>query len=232
VMGYNPSFFGPKNPKVAGLDTSKFPVEMVNWFESVEFCNRLSVREGLKPYYEVTVAKRGGKDKKQIDAAEVKILGGSGYHLPTEAEWEHGCRAGSETNYYFGDKEEHLPEYAWFIKNSDQRTHTVGEKKPNAFGLYDMHGNVSEWTENLLKVDESPRVLRGGSFVGIASYARAAYRNYGAPADRYFTSGFRVARTADGSASASIPPLDPAWQVFVQGKEDNAWGRKRHAVRS
>ena len=77
VMGYNPSGFGPKNAKVAGMDTSKFPVEMVSWFDSVEFCNKLSEREGLKPYYDLKVTKRGGKDGKQIEEAEVKILGGA-----------------------------------------------------------------------------------------------------------------------------------------------------------
>ena len=76
VMVYNPSYFGPKNAKVAGMDTSKFPVEQVNWFESVEFCNKLSDQEGLKPYYDLRVIKRGGKDNKQIEEAEVKILGG------------------------------------------------------------------------------------------------------------------------------------------------------------
>ena len=96
VMGYNPSQFGPKHEKVAGMDTSMFPVERVSWFDSVEYCNKLSEREGLKPYYELTVTKRGGEDGKQIDAADVKILGGSGYHIPTGAEWEHALPGGDE----------------------------------------------------------------------------------------------------------------------------------------
>jgi len=128
--------------EVGGLDTSKFPVEQVSWFDSVEYCNKLSDREGLKPYYGLTVTMRGGKEGKQIDDAEVKILGGSGYHIPTDAEWEHGCRAGTRTKYHSGDKDEDLLKYAWFDKNSDGRTHTVGEKKPNGFGLYDTLGNV------------------------------------------------------------------------------------------
>jgi hypothetical protein len=81
VMGYNPSAFGPTNPKVAGLDTSKFPVEQVSWYDSVEFCNKSSEREGLKPYYELTVKKRIDRS---VEDAEVKILGGSGYHIPTD----------------------------------------------------------------------------------------------------------------------------------------------------
>ena len=80
----------------------------------------------------------------------MKILGGHGYHLPTVAEWRHGCRAGTKTKYHFGSNEEDLPQYAWFALNSEGRTHAVGEKKPNSFGLYDMHGNVHEWGEELL----------------------------------------------------------------------------------
>ena len=126
VMGFNPSRFGPKNAKVAGMDTSKFPVEQVSWFDCVEFCNTLSEREGLKAYYELNVKKRGGKDGKQIDEADVKILGGSGYHIPTDTEWEHGCRAGTKTKYHCGDDDKELPNVAWFWDNAQGRTHEVG----------------------------------------------------------------------------------------------------------
>ena len=231
VMGYNPSEFGPNGPRkadVEGMDTSKFPVENVNWFDSAEFCNKLSEREGLKPYYQLTVARRL-KDGKHIEEAAVKILGGSGYHIPTDAEWELGCRAGTKTKYHCGDKDEDVLDYAWIDKNSDGRTHAVGEKKSNAFGLYDMHGNVHEWNEEMLTNAETgapERVIRGGSWRGPAGECALNHRFRRGPAYRFdFSSllGLRVARVADGSASVAIPPLDPAWVPLFNGKDLTGW---------
>jgi formylglycine-generating enzyme required for sulfatase activity len=197
VMNYNPSGFGPKDAKVAAEDTSKFPVESVSWFDSVEFCNKLSEREGLKPYYDLNVTKRGGKDGKQIDAAEVKILGGSGYRIPTDAEWTCGCAAGAKTKYHFGDKDDELPEYAWFKDNSEGRPHAVGEKKPNAFGLYDMHGNVREWNEEMLTkaaTGAPERVNRGGHWINAAGSCAVSHLSRNGPAYRSDNYGLRVAR--------------------------------------
>ena len=198
VMGYNPSQYGPKEAKVAGMDTSMFPVERVSWFDCVEYCNKLSEREGLKPYYELTVTQRGGENGKQIDAAEVKILGGSGYHIPTGAEWEHGCRAGTKTKYFCGDKDEDLLEYAWFRDNSGGHPHAVGKKKPNAFGLYDMHGNVREWNEEILTnptTGAPERVTRGGNSTNPADTSAVSHRSrYGPAAHTKQSYGLRVAR--------------------------------------
>ncbi len=196
VMGHNPSSFKMGHDKVAGLDTKNFPVEQVSWFESVEFCNKLSEREGLKPYYELKVVKRA-KDGKAIDEAEVKILGGNGYHIPTDAEWEHACRAGTKTKYHCGNKDEDLLDYAWFDKNSDGRTHAVGELKPNGFGLYDMHGNVREWNAEMLTnatTGDPERVSRGGTWYTGASYCAVSYRHRTLPAHRDSYFGLRVAR--------------------------------------
>ena len=196
VKGYNPSGFGPKNAKVAGEDTSKFPVENVNWFDSVEFCNKLSEQEELKPYYDLKVTKQT-TDGKHIEDAEVKILGGDGYHIPTDAEWEHGCRAGTKTKFHFGDKDNDLPEYAWFKDNSDGRTHAVGEKKPNSFGLYDMNGNVYEWNEEMLTnaaTGAPERVIRGGSWYHTADNFTVSYRFRLGPASRNLHWGLRLAR--------------------------------------
>ena len=202
VMGYNPSAFKKGSQAVEGLDTSRFPVEGVSWFESVEYCNKLSAQEGMKPYYDLTVTKRSGP---AIDEAEVNILGGNGYHIPTDAEWEHGCRAGTKSKYHFGDKDDDLGDYGWYNKNSEGRTHGVGEKKPNAFGLYDMHGNVWEWNEAILtNAKGAPeRVYRGGSFYSPAGNCAVSSRSRYGPASRTSSYGLRLARVPSGEAQAS-----------------------------
>ena len=178
VMGYNPSAFQkrrknpPNHADVEGLDTRRFPVENVTWYDCVEFCNKLSEKEGLKPYYQLKVLERN-PDQGILGDAKVTILGGTGYHVPTGAEWVHACRAGSNTKYHFGDRDEELPDYAWFNKNSGKRTHQVGELKPNAFGLFDMHGNVYEWTEDLF--EGAPLyITRGGDWFHTADIAAVA----------------------------------------------------------
>src|SRR5262249_20941764 len=103
------------------------PVERVPCLAWVSFCNKLSRREGRKPCY-------------RIEDGAVTIAGGDGYRLPTEAEWEYACRAGTTTRFSFGDDESALGQYGWSRANSKDQTHRVGEKQPNAFGLYDMHG--------------------------------------------------------------------------------------------
>jgi formylglycine-generating enzyme required for sulfatase activity len=124
--------------------------------------------------------------------------------LPTEAEWEYACRAGSKTEYCFGDDPGLLGEYAWYESNSDKKTHPVGQKKPNGWGLYDMHGNVWEWCEDwkddysagVVSDPKGPeigscRVLRGGSWLVAPGICRSAFRARYAPSFRnYF--GLRV----------------------------------------
>jgi formylglycine-generating enzyme required for sulfatase activity len=137
------------------------------------------------------------------------------YRLATEAEWEYTCRAGSTTRYSFGD-EEALGDYVWWPGNSGTKTHPAGEKKPNAWGLYDMHGNVWEWCadgydakyyERSPKDDppgptsEASRVLRGGSWNYWPYSTRSASRGGSTPDNRNFDAGFRVARTVLPSAA-------------------------------
>ncbi|MFH1550752.1 MAG: formylglycine-generating enzyme family protein [Planctomycetota bacterium] len=149
------------------------------------------------------------------DAQEFCRKAGGGLRLPSEAEWEYACRAGSRTRWCFGDDESALDEYAWYKDNSGEKTHEVGKKKPNAWGLYDMHGNVYEYCEDLghMNYNDAPedgsawttgmrggpscRVCRGGSWDDIARYSRSAYRgvswDYIAGFARSANRGFRVA---------------------------------------
>jgi formylglycine-generating enzyme required for sulfatase activity len=128
------------------------------------------------------------------------------YRLPTEAEWEYACRAGSSTAFFFGDDEESLSDYAWYSRNSGERPHPVALKKPNAWGLYDMCGNVGEWCSDWF--DEYPkgavsdpvgpqgrsgRVQRGGGWNNGAVYCQAAYRGGVFPGCRATNGGFRLA---------------------------------------
>ena len=158
----------------------------MSWDDAVEFCNRLSKSEGVE------------------------------YRLPTEAEWEYACRAGTTTAYSFGNDVSQLGEYAWCLENDESAstlkygdtTHPVGELKPNAWGLFDMHGNVWEWCQDWygaydLQVVSDPtgaasgyyRVLRGGAFSLQPKIVRAANRDSDLPVNRNLTVGFRLART-------------------------------------
>ena len=168
--------------EVMGNNPSRFkgddlPVERVSWNDVQEFIEKLNEKEGT-----------------------IK------YRLPSEAEWEYAARAGTTTRYSFGDSESRLGEYAWYDDNSGSKTHTVGQKKPNPWGLYDMHGNVWEWTQDWYHSDYkgaptdgsaweigggSNRVFRGGSWDREAQACRLAYRNYfEAPYGSYL--GFRL----------------------------------------
>ena len=186
VMGKNPSSF--QGAKV-GNENADLPVENVSWDDTVEFCKKLS------------------------DLPEEKKAGRV-YRLPTEAEWEYACRAGGVTAYSFGESSESLGDYAWFDENSRRQTHPVGQKKPNAWGLYDLHGNVWEWCSD--RYGEYPkgavsdptgpkggsdRVHRGGSWLNEAAICRSALRNWIDPSFRYHNFGFRVAL----SSQSGIP---------------------------
>jgi len=133
--------------------------------------------------------------------------GNEKYRLPTEAEWEYACRAVTNTAYYFGDDESRLKEYAWFDKNSDSKPHPVGLLKPNAWGLYDMHGNIHEWcqdfygdyssdavTDPVGPHTGSVRVYRGGSWGDDTRYCRTAYRSKDIPGLGSYDVGFRLVR--------------------------------------
>ena len=178
VMGTNPSKF--QKQVILNKDSSMYPVEKVSWEDAVSFCKRLS---------ELPDEKTAGRV----------------YRLPTEAEWEYACRAESETAFHFGGSSKLSDDFAWF-GNSNKQTHPVGQKKPNAWGLYDMHGNVFEWCGDWF--NEYPkgavsdptgpkegvlRVFRGGSWEFGAASGRSATRFFTAPFGRGDWIGFRVA---------------------------------------
>jgi formylglycine-generating enzyme required for sulfatase activity len=186
VMGKNPSSFPVAK---VGNENADLPVENVSWDDAVEFCKKLS---------DLPEEKKAGRE----------------YRLPTEAEWEYACRAGSKTAYAFDDEEGLLPEYGWFSRNSSRRTHTVGLLEPNAWGLYDMHGNVWEWCSDRYgdypkgavsdpsgPKEGSYRVFRGGGWSLGAAFCRSACRDGLAPSIRINVIGFRVAL----SSQSGIP---------------------------
>ncbi|MBN1436089.1 MAG: formylglycine-generating enzyme family protein [Sedimentisphaerales bacterium] len=162
-------------------DNPNYPVEQASWDQAVEFCRRLSEAEGRC------------------------------YHLPTEAQWEYACRAGTETVFYFGDDDAELGQYAWYYDSVDEgHPFDVGQKLPNEWGLYDMHGNVAEWCQDRSADDyyaESPtddptgpsigghRMLRGGAWNSDSKFCRSAMRFHNAPGVQYHYFGFRVCVT-------------------------------------
>lgn len=167
------------NPSRFSRCGSDCPVENIFWGDAMEFIDRLNKREGTTKY-----------------------------RLPTEAEWEFACRAGSTKMGAYGNDLSKLPDYAWININSDGNTHPVAQLKPNAWGLYDMHGNVSEWchdwrgeypdhdvTDPSGPYSGKFRIARGGNWFFPARSARSADRNENLPGDRSEYIGFRVAKT-------------------------------------
>jgi len=205
--------------RIMGHNPSKFkgknnPVENVSWYDCIKYITKLN-----------EIASRR-------------------YRLPTEAEWEYACRAGSTTKFFFGNDQNVLEKYAWFFdKNKledSQKTHPVGLKQPNAWGLYDMIGNVNEWCwdeftheaysnhqfENplnfndglisILDDDGLPcRALRGGCFNNPSQFLGSYKRKYSGPNTRYYNIGFRLVRTVSG--------LEDLWELEYLPEHENGW---------
>lgn len=201
VMKAKPSNFSPSGEgkaAVAGMDTADHPVEMASWNDAAEFCARLSKQEKLKPFY-------------LREGETINLLSGTGYRLPTEAEWEFACRAGTTTKFSVGDPDEELVNVAWLLANAGGRPHVVGRLPANPFGLFDMHGNVWEWAQDdwdttyygqfskeravnpihPLSVG-SLRIVRGGHFNHTASFCRSSARRAFSPTTHGGDIGFRV----------------------------------------
>ena len=192
VMGFNPSSFQGK------VDSPKRPVEMVSWFDCIAFCNKLSLELGLAPYYSLVDIKYDEGAPKSIKIALVEVLGGDGFRLPTETEWEVFVKAGTNNEWSGTNIEAELGDYAWYKENSNRETHPVATKKPNEWGMYDMSGNVLERCWDTYTSTSALRVSRGGGWGNDASDLRSAFRNYGSPGYRGDTLGFRVSRSLHG----------------------------------
>jgi formylglycine-generating enzyme required for sulfatase activity/tRNA A-37 threonylcarbamoyl transferase component Bud32 len=200
-----------RNPSefVQADNREAFPVEQVSWDDAVEFCAKLSRQEGKH------------------------------YRLPTEAEWEYACRAGTTTAYCGGRDEKALADAGWYLGNAGYKLHPVDQKKPNAWGLYDMAGNVLQWCSDLyanypIGAASDPsgpptqviisHVLRGGSFKYAPQLCRSASRMHLKPEHRYDDVGFRVVLDADALASPSLAATRPnpaavsEQTVLVQGQ--------------
>jgi formylglycine-generating enzyme required for sulfatase activity len=207
-MGYNPSWFSEAG---GGADCGlNCPVEQVSWHEVAAYANALSVLEGLGECYSCT----GTAPDFACSPLYASPYDCPGYRLPTEAEWEYAARGGDVRATYVGEltatdcSDTTLGPIAWFCGNASSTTHSVAGKDANAWGLYDMLGNVYEWchdwyaaypggaeTDPAGPPSGSYRVLRGGSWVSFARVARAANRSFGTPGDRLTGIGGRISRS-------------------------------------
>jgi uncharacterized repeat protein (TIGR02543 family) len=226
VMGENPSVYRPGGAGayyVTGLNTGTFPVENVSWYDALVFCNKLSVREGLTPAYSI----EGSTDpadwwevptySDETWNAVTIVADSTGYRLPTEAQWEYACRAGTTTAFNWGTNniDDSKANYdAGYVDDMNtvagtylQRTTGVGTYAANAWGLYDMHGNVWEWcwsgygnhsgeaqTDPEGQSTGYKRIWRGGSFYHYGKSSRSAARGYKDPYVRLDYIGFRIIR--------------------------------------
>ena len=227
VMGENPSWFTPdngKNPDGTEVQVKR-PVETVNWYHAIAFCNRLSILAGFTPVYTVSGISNTDADAwKHSEVptgnnttwnAAIMSSTANGYRLPTDAEWEYACKAGTSSKWHFGDDETKLEEYAWYgwddtwtvPQNSNEKTHQVGLLKANQWGLYDMHGNVWEWCWDWYgdypagpeidydgTISGAYRVIRGGSWYDSAGDTQSVGRDGAYPSGMNNTLGFRVVR--------------------------------------
>ena len=207
VMGYY----------IAYYSLNFYPVEYITWYDAILYCNKRSNLYGMDTCYTYTSKSISGQRCNNLDNLSCDFTK-KGYRLPTEAEWEYACRAGMEGAYDFGAADK-LRQNAWFADNADEKTHPVGQKKPNRWGLHDMYGNVAEWCEDVYSTNyyqasapvdptgppsegkDTKRVMRGGSWKASADMCRATFRQGQRTGDTdacFYTDycGFRCVRRA------------------------------------
>jgi formylglycine-generating enzyme required for sulfatase activity len=201
---------------------AELPVAGTSWYQAAAYCNWLSKREGIDEdqwCYETDA-------QGQVTRLKPKYLNLAGYRLPTEAEMEYATRAGAVTSRYYGETEELLPRYAWYLNNAEAKTWPVGRLRPNDLGLFDAQGNLFTWCQeryltyplligervfedkkdDLSINNDHDRVLRGGSFFDLASVLRSAVRDVNLTATRRYDFGFRPARTLPPGTITALPP--------------------------
>ena len=220
------SYTGSNSPESWYGKGDNYPVYSVNWYDTLVYCNKRSIAEGLTPCYSI----KGSTDPKVWGTVPTEEDGpcdtwdavkcdwtANGYRLPTEAEWEYAARAGDNTvdslTYSGTSDENKLGDYAWYYYSANDNSHEVGTKLPNAFGLYDMSGNVDEWCWNWFtdsydttteggsdptgSLSGSERVCRSGDWCRGGGYCAVSYRDNDLPSDVSCASGFRVVRLAN-----------------------------------